>query len=541
MEINLSEFKKNIISWYPINENQTILQIGKNTEIMEELKTKTSHITVLEDFKKQEISYKFDFVIIVGTLEKLSTELEIMELLEFSKKALNDDGKILLAMQNKFGMKYWSGEKLNADSKPYESIENSNQNVLSLPKIKQILNSKELKYKFYYPLPDYRFTNVIYTDEFMPDNESIDARVLTYSEYDEVLSFSERAAYKQLINEDKNLFPFFANSFFIEISKTENFEDIKYVSYSISRKKDFRIKTIIRKDFAYKTSEENSHIQKISKNIDILSGLNLNCLDKCENSTIISKYLSDAKSFDGIVMEIFKEKGIEGIIQKIKEFKISILDKLLENSEEVSKENTVFEKYGVEIATELKSKLHFTKNGIIDLIFQNCLVKDDTFFIYDQEWYEENVPIEFILYRALFYFTELKNTGNISAVYKEFELEEYVGIFEELEKKIQDNILDKDMWYLHANSIKDIGSMDKIVNDYKERLENAHSHISDLEKVIKQYQDSIEELNIAIKNKDAELVNYADSLRAISNSLSWKITKPLRNISEKLKGISKGN
>ena len=92
----------------------------------------------------------------------------------------------------------------------------------------------------------------------------------------------------------------------------------------------------------------------------------------------------------------------------------------------------------------------------------------------------------------------------------------------------------------NANSIKDIGSMDKIVKDYKLRLENAHSHISELEDIIKKYQDSIEELNNSIKNKDIELVNYADSLRAISNSLSWKITKPLRSVSEKLKGITKG-
>ena len=320
MEVNLLEFKKNIISWYPIDKNQTVLQIGKDTEIMEELKTKTSYVTVLEDFRKNDITSKFDFVTIIGEFENLKAETEIVELLEFAKNALNENGKILLAMQNKFGMKYWSGEKVNADAKPYESIENTTENILSLPKIKQILNSKELKFKLYYPLPDYRFTNVIYTDEFLPDNESIDARILTYCEYDEVLSFSERAAFKQLMNEEKSLFPFFSNSFFIEISKTENFEDIRYVSYSISRKKEYRIKTIIRKDFAYKTShiiEENEHIQKISKNIDILSNLNLNCLDKSENCTIVSKYLNDAKSFDQIVIDIYRKEGISSDSERV--------------------------------------------------------------------------------------------------------------------------------------------------------------------------------------------------------------------------------
>ena len=252
MEMNLSEFKKNIISWYPIKVEQSVLQIGKDAEIMAELESKSDSVTVIEDFRKREIRTKFDFVTIIGGFETLHTETEMIGLLEFAQNALNENGKILLAMPNKFGMKYWSGQKVNKNEKTYGTIENSQGNILSLPKIKQILNTKKLKYKFYYPLPDYRFTNVIYTDEFLPDNESIDARDLTYCEYDEVLSFSEREAYKQLLNEDKNVFPFFANSYFIEISKQENFEDIKYVSYSISRKKEFRIKTVIRKDFVYK-------------------------------------------------------------------------------------------------------------------------------------------------------------------------------------------------------------------------------------------------------------------------------------------------
>lgn len=544
MEMNLSEFKKNIISWYPINKEKEVLQIGKNDEIYEELKNKTNKVTLLENYRNQELTSKFDFVVIIGEFENLHTELEIKELIDFAQNLLKQDGKILFAMQNKFGMKYWSGIRSNKNLKPYETIVNNTQNILSFEKIKNILKEMELKFKFYYPLPDYKFTNVIYTDEFLPDNESIDARDLIYCEYDEILSFSERDAFKQILNQDKKMFPFFANSFFIEASKKDNFEDIKYVSYSISRKKDLRIETVIHDEFVSKKANSEkaiNHIENVAKNIEILSKANLNCLDKFENNTIISKYLNDAKSFDKIVFDIYQKQGLAKAIEKIKEFKNSILDKLLEINENNNFESTVFEKYEISIDEDLKSKLHFAQNGIIDLIFQNCLVKDDEFFIYDQEWFEKNVPIEFLLYRALFYFTELKNVESINYIYKELGLEEYIDVFENLEKKIQEKILDKDMWMIHANSIKDIGSMDEVVNNYKERLEKAHSHIADLEDVISKYQKSIEELENTIKNKDTELVNYADSLRAISNSLSWKITKPLRGISEKLKRKSKGN
>ena len=50
-----------------------------------------------------------------------------------------------------------------------------------------------------------------------------------------------------------------------------------------------------------------------------------------------------------------------------KKRKTEILDKLLKDSETINLENTVFEKYNVEISKEQKEKLHFTKDGVLDL------------------------------------------------------------------------------------------------------------------------------------------------------------------------------
>ena len=38
MKIDLSEFKKNIISWYPIKKDQKVLEVMPEKEITEELK-----------------------------------------------------------------------------------------------------------------------------------------------------------------------------------------------------------------------------------------------------------------------------------------------------------------------------------------------------------------------------------------------------------------------------------------------------------------------------------------------------------------------
>ncbi len=531
----LFEFKKNIISWYPIKENSTVLQIGRDEVISNELANKSNNVVTID--KISEIQNKFDYITIIGFFENLNSESEILNVLEFAKKHLNEYGKILLAIPNKFGMKYWTGEKITENAEIFESIVSKKENILSLNGIKNILNSLELKYKFYYPLPDYKITNVIYTDEFMPSNDSIDARDLTYCKDDELLVFSEREAYKQLLEKDNEEFPFFANSYFIEISNEENFENIKYVSYGITRKKEHRIKTIIEKENVYKSANSNEakeHIKNISRNIEILNNCQINCLDSFADDVITSKYLKDAKSYDELLMEVYNSNGLNSVINKIKEFKENILNKLFDNSNSDNIENTAFEKYNIEIKDELKQKMHFTKNGIVDLIFQNCLVKDNEIFAYDQEWYEEYIPIEFILYRAVFYFTELKKIEDIEKIYKLLEIDEYIESFEKLENIIQNNIIDEKMWELHVNSTKSLGGSKNFIESYEAKLDAANTHIKNLEDNIEQYKKGIEDLNKLIQEKDAGLVDYANQLRAISNSLSWKITKPIRKISSAL-------
>lgn len=524
----LIEFKKNIIAWYPIKDNKSVLQVGEDEEILKELKKKTSKVVSITNIS--EVKEKYDYITLIGAFEK-DEDNEAIKILKLAKEHLTENGKILIAMKNKFGMKYWAGEKIDFTSNSFEAIVKSKKNYFGFNKIREILNSLNLKYKFYYPLPDYNFTNVIFTDKYLPSKDSIDARDLSYSKEDELIVFSEREAYKQIIEQDKKMFPFFANSYFIEVSNKEDFEDIKYVSYGITRKKNYRIKTVMRETTVYKNAnheEATSHIENIARNINILNKCDISCLDVFENNTIISKYLKAANSYDEILMREYKQYGLDKTIEKIKSFKLAVLDKLFVETQE---ENTVFEKYGIELDRKLKEKMHFTKNGIIDLIFQNCLVENEQIYAYDQEWYEENVPIEFILYRAVFYFTELKKLEDINKIYKALEIEEFIEVFEKLENKIQASIVDETMWKLHMKSIESFAGSSNIIENYKNQVLEANKHSKELEDVVEEYKKQIEELNSRINEKDIQLENYANELRAIANSISWKITKPIRSIS----------
>ena len=52
--------------------------------------------------------------------------------------------------------------------------------------------------------------------------------------------------------------------------------------------------------------------------------------------------------------------------------------------------------------------LHYIQDGLIDLNTSNCFFINNELYVYDQEWYEKNVPLEFIIH-SLF---ELHVTGS---------------------------------------------------------------------------------------------------------------------------------
>jgi len=534
MEELLSQFKRNIISWYPIKKDQTILEIENDNEIVAELKEKTENvktISIKEFFNNFSSLEKYDYIVLIGIFEKIINENEILELLKKAKNLLKENGKILLAMQNKFGMKYWVGEEVNQNLTAYSSITKTEENVFGITKIKNTLKSLDFKFKFYYPLPDYKLTNVIFTDKFMPDNESIDARDLTFAKKESTLNFSEREAYKQILVCDKDKFPFFANSFFIEISNNEKFEDINFVSFGITRKKDYRIRTIIKDEVVYKyadNKENLEHLEKTAQNIEALKESGIEVLGEYKDGKIESKFLENAKSFDKVLMEIYYNNGLDKLIEEIMNFKTNILEKLVVSKIEGK---NVFDEYEIKLPTNLKSQLHFAKAGILDLIFQNCLVKEDKIYAYDQEWSKENVPIEFILYRAIIYFTELRSVENIDKILDILKLKQYEQYFKQLENKIQEDIVDKDIWNLHLETVRETGNTRNLLVNYKERLKLANEHIENLENNAEEYKKGIQDLTKIVQDKDVELVNYANQLRGISSSLSWKITKPIRILS----------
>lgn len=165
----------NILKWYPFRENAKVLEIYDTTSILE--KIKKNFELEQQSIQDLQIQGTYDYITLIGTFEYAPTIIEnekaYSTFLRNLKEHLNEDGKILLAIDNRLGIKYLAGAKSKYYSRIYEGVESEIRqkmpNLLLKKEIEKFIKEAGFSnYKFYYPLPDYRNTNSIFTDEFLP-------------------------------------------------------------------------------------------------------------------------------------------------------------------------------------------------------------------------------------------------------------------------------------------------------------------------------------------------------------------------------------
>ncbi len=536
--LSLSTIRENIINWYPLEKSAQILEIGANYgEITGYLCNLCENLTSVELSKEKakiiekrhsnkenlecivgnlediQINKKFDYVIIIGQLEKASKWLPNSsnpekDLLLLASKMLKDNGKILLATDNKFGIQYWNGKKDLEGTLEYKNlIEERTKNGSKLfgeKQLKEIIEETGYKnYKFYYALPDYKMPNLIYSKDYTITKEDI-SRNFQYYGLNELVNFNENEVYLQLLNENKEIFNFFANSFFVEIGNETIQNNIKYITFSNYRKEKYRIMTIIKdeeviKKATNKTAQE--HINNILKSNLEFNKANVEMIEKEENGKIVSKYIN-AERFD-----IFLEKANEkSFIENFEKY-TNILYQDAIDFEQI-KNNPELKETIKNYDTSKLEKMKFTENAYLDFIPKNCFLINDIFYVFDQEWVERYMPIEYIIYRAIQNSNlEEERKKLLNKKYNITENEElFIKLEQEFKEKSTDNIMLKEIFNR------------KTVN--REEIVATMNHYYNLKNIA-------ETQKVELQEEIKQLKNEIDS---IYGSKTWKIAETLRKI-----------
>lgn len=457
----------NIVKWYDFESDKNALVIGDETgKVTSYLSKKLNQVTVLEEEKvaynnlvaeamvsnnitvinknilNAELKDKFQYIIILGTLQFKNEDSINTEIIKKAKSCLNDNGTVLLAINNAISLKFLSELEVN-----HGEIEG-----ITKYRLENILqNSGFANYKFYYPLPDYKKANVIFTDDYMPTITRLE-RNLDLKEEIQKKNFDDRKILNEIVENSNYDFKYYCNSFLVKITDKEIKNNVKSVYFNNVRKSNFQLITKMLEDTVIKysvTDESKAHLENIANNIDILNHVKINTLDSFENGKVNSRYIKDGVSLQDVFLQNFKLNKFGELKKIVERYKNEILMKL----EVVSSENNVFKKYNVQISSEKIKKLTFVKYGLWDLILQNIFIIDNEFYVYDQEWCAENVPIEFIMYRAVKYLAQVTNEDRVK-LYELMGVSEYLEEFLELENIFQNILLDNEIFSDYLNSLK---------------------------------------------------------------------------------------
>lgn len=221
-----------------------------------------------------------------------------------------------------------------------------------------------------------------------------------------------------------------------------------FCKYSNDRDRKFQIKTVIKKNelgekYVVKCTTNPSaeeHINKILLNFGKLQKSFENSIfeaNKCEKSVegIKLEYV-EGNTLEDYLDNLYSEGNYIEIIEKIKEFK-ELLYSLKSNID--FKYTDDFEKIFGENAIFSNSKSLAVSN--IDFIFGN-IVLGEKWTIIDYEWsFDFPIPIEFILYRAVYYYVHGNSKRDKLIGFNIFELlgitEDMKKTFEEMERNFQ--------------------------------------------------------------------------------------------------------
>ena len=540
--IHLSSVKENLLSWYEFKKNSSLLEIGsrlgelsslflkklskivlteESLERIEVLKKKLENSENTEiiagDFSDINLEDKFDYIVITDYLENHDLSVTLSK----AKAYLKDKGTIFVAINNKYGIKNWKGKD------DYKALLDSKAK-LTKKYLEDDLNKLGLgNYKFYYIFPEYKAPNLIYSDDYQISMEDI-SRNFELNEHYEDVGFKENNVLENLFRDEENIINFFANSFLIEISDSD-LSNARYITFTNYRKFDKQIQTIITSDKVIKravNSKAEKHIKEMLENGKHFPKNGCVLIDKKKDDVTVESDFISGKRLDQII-----EKSADPIAEfdKYKNFLYEANQKV--SYDELDKEKLIeplrdFDKKTLKDFTYLKF-------GYIDMIPKNCFVVGGVNFFFDQEWMIKNIPFEFVLKRAI------DNTylpQNIKEeLFEKYDLNKDKEVFDKIEGWFLDKLIDRTVLtqilqrppLLKNEKVKILNNE---IESLRDNVKTLNNQISSQSAEITNLQNENEKLELEVQDRDKQLV-------IIANSFSWKITKPLRWISGKVRAL----
>ena len=243
---HLSPIRENLLEWYDFGEGKSLLEIGSGCGAVTGLFCRKCERVVAVDLSKRrstinaernrdagnleimvgnfediQIEEKFDYVTLIGVLEYsiyyISSPDPFADMLKKARSYLKPGGKLIVAIENKYGIKYWAGATEDHTGRPFDGITGydgvDRVRTFSRKGLEELLKKSGFSNtEFYYPLPDYKLPLEIYSERNLPKHYPVSGNTPNY-DTERMTLFNEEKAMNELIAE--GLFEQYANSFLV--------------------------------------------------------------------------------------------------------------------------------------------------------------------------------------------------------------------------------------------------------------------------------------------------------------------------------------
>lgn len=420
-----SYLRANIIAWLPVRKKDRVLYIGDAEDVAAKRLAELSEAVecvcaehYYAEYKDTQNQEKWDYIICLGALCTRGAQ----EMLASFAELLRESGKLILAAENIFGLKYFAGAKEEGSKTYFGALEGRDDAAgFAKEELGRLLSDAGFSENtWYYPFPDYRFAMSIYSDEYLPKQGELIDQIGNFDE-ERLILFDETKAADTMIAQGK--FREFSNSYLVVAGKPGGGaflnaagESVSFVKFSNDRGLSHNIRTCITK-----SADGARHLLKLAD-----SEASREQITNMEKTYQALQRLYQGTRFtvnryqereDGAGFEFLQGRTMEeqldfllaqGELAQAKELMLEVFDEIRKCGEQQEFVPTeAFERvFG---RADLPEGLAAVPVADIDMIMPNILLSEGSreWTVIDYEWsFHFPVPVNFILYRGIRYYAE---------------------------------------------------------------------------------------------------------------------------------------
>lgn len=448
---HFSQLRENIVEWLPINGAMKVLEVGSGCgAITGALSRKAGEVTCVELSKKRSLinAYRhmdadnvtihvgnfqdvepdlpcdYDYICLIGVFEYaqayIGSETPYEDFLKIIKKHLKPGGHIAIAIENKFGLKYWAGCREDHLGVYFAGIEDYPEGgvVRTFTKDGLLAIAKRCGFsetQMYYPYPDYKFMTTLYSDRRLPRRGELSDNNRNFDR-DRLQLFDEKRVFDSVIREGQ--FPLFSNSYLLLLGPSLSEE---YVKYSNDRKEAFQIKTLQKSTGFGPVIEKHPLSKEAYQHMEDTVNAYEKLSERYRGSLLAVNEARLERTAEGvpyITIKFLKGKTLE-----------EILDERLEKKDIEGFQN-LFDEYVKRISVGEEQEI-----ADYDIIFANIIVEqddngcyklDNIWHLIDCEWtFARAVETREIAFRAIYCYLledEKRNGLNVDLIMNKLQI-----------------------------------------------------------------------------------------------------------------------